>query len=215
MSSDEVDEGVRRVSPLLRGEAHGRSRPTELRRIQRRANLAHKAPVEPTPLERATRRVALVQHARVDVARVEDGLELGRDRVGRRVDQGEDVRHVLAEEGQRHRGVERVDSRGEGLAPPHGRDEGFAWGCTTAVSFAWAQDVEKARTVEELLVQLGELSARAGNVRSAGRACVGKEQAHWLASSEFVTSSLLTIPSHSNWLMTCLSKLCTTMPKPG
>lgn len=73
-----------------------------------------------------------MKHPRVDVTRVKDLLEFPHDRGGGRrggrggVDEGEDVRHVLVEEGEGHLGVEGVDRGGEGLTAPYGSNERLA-----------------------------------------------------------------------------------------
>lgn len=94
-----------------------------------------------------------MQHAAVNVTRVQDGFEFRRDS-RRRVDEREDVWHVLAEERERHFRVERVDGGGEGLSAPDGGDERFAY--ASAVS-SCVEARQGMRTVEELLVQLRQL----------------------------------------------------------
>lgn len=111
---------------------------TQLRRVQRTPHLTHKAPIKPTPFERPSGRITLVQHPAVQITRVEDGFQLGRDRVGRAgvgvADQAKDVGHVFAEEGEGHFRIERVDGGREGLPAPDGRDERFTCGCESPAS---------------------------------------------------------------------------------
>jgi hypothetical protein len=82
------------------------------------------------------------------------------------------VWHVFGEEGERHLGVEGVDGGGEGLTAPDGGDEGFA--CERGeIRGGKAREgggkEERRRTVEELLVELGEFSERVNELSKGGR----------------------------------------------
>lgn len=144
----------------------GRCR-TKLRRIQNAPQVRHIRPIEPTALHPSPSRrtLARMQHATKSVARLEDVRQGRREHPRRGVNEGVKARHVFREEGRGHGGIEGFDGGAEGLTAPDGGDEGFAWGEDGSVGVWEGGRGGEGLTVEELLVQLGQLAVRLLRVR--------------------------------------------------